>query len=246
MAGGNSAARNFADLAFVLDAGVDYSVSGGISWPGKIGQKITATVTLLRVGETEPILKVDEQLTYFGLPINIPDFSLVAEGSTSGFLEAGSYTIAFSLGIDGASIPGGSTATANFSVILGDPGGSSEPLIGGTPVDGQAGWFFSDWFGFYNTDGAPWIFHDAHGFLYRFPESSNDNMFVYDNAMDAWWWTNNAVYPFIYVFDPPADISDPAIDIDSNWVWYLEGSMSPRWFYVLTGPNEGSWLRFNP
>ncbi len=30
-------------------------------------------------------------------------------------------------------------------------------------------------------------------------------MYFYDDAMGAWWWTSRNVYPFIYVFDPPAD-----------------------------------------
>ena len=129
-------------------------------------------------------------------------------------------------------------------MTLGDLEGSSEPLIGGDPIDGATDWFRSDWFGDYNTKEAPWLFHSQHGFLYRFGESSNDNMFVYDEVLGAWWWTNETVYPFVYLFEPPADIE--GIDIDSAWVWYLELSVTPRLFRVMTGPSEGVWLSFNP
>ena len=86
--------------------------------------------------------------------------------------------------------------------------------IGGEPVDGLEGWFFSDWFGYYSTAVAPWLFHAEHGYLYRFPESTNANTYFYDNAMGAWWWTNETVYPFVYRFS------------DGVWLWYNLGTES--------------------
>jgi len=119
---------------------------------------------------------------------------------------------------------------SDIALALDDPGGSlPDPLIGGTPVDGLPAWFFSEWFGFYNTDLAPWLFHAEHGFIYRFPDSTNDSMFVYDHAMTAWSWTNESTYPYLFRFS------------DGVWLWYQEGSKGPRWFNILSTGEWESW-----
>jgi hypothetical protein len=123
------------------------------------------------------------------------------------------------------------------------PENTAEPLIGGIPVDGFPGWFLSEWFGYYSTAMAPWLYHGEHGFIYRFPGSSIASMFIYDDAMGA-WWTNETIYPFIYVFNPPAD--NAGTDVESEWLFYFEGSSDPRSFGVVTGPSAGSFLFFNP
>jgi hypothetical protein len=238
-----TSSRNYVSLEFTLPVGVDYYINGGIHWRANSLQKIAASLVLSLKGAVEPILVVDQSFPYIGA-IDIEDFSSVASGDTSGFLAAGTYTLEFSVAAVAGFVSGLNSITGDFSVTLGDLGGSSEPLIGGAPIDGFTDWYSSDWFGDYNTTQAPWLFHSQHGFLYRFGESSNDNMFVYDEVMGAWWWTNETVYPFIYAFDPPADIG--GTDIDSAWLWYDEGTVTPRWFVVLTGPNTDSWLSFNP
>ena len=91
---------------------------------------------------------------------------------------------------------------------------------------------------------APWLFHADHGFLYRDPASTNESMFIYDDAIGAWWWTNETVYPFLFVFDPPAD--NGGTDIGSEWIFYFEDSKNPRSFGVVTGAMAGSFLFFNP
>ena len=102
----------------------------------------------------------------------------------------------------------------------------NDPLIGGTPIDGVPGWFLSDWFGAYSTDLAPWLFHADHGWLYQNPGSSNQSTYIYDEAITAWWWTSQTMYPFLYRFS------------DGVWLWYLEGSSDPRLFYNLS---TGTW-----
>lgn len=133
--------------------------------------------------------------------------------------------------------------SGSISPLL-EPENLPDPLLGGTPVDGLKGWFLSEWFGAYNTTNAPWIFHAQHGFIYRHPESENESMFVYDDAMGAWWWTNETVYPFLYAFDPPSDNS--GTDIDSCWLWYFEDNSDPRSFGVVTGNDAGEFLFFGP
>ena len=58
-------------------------------------------------------------------------------------------------------------------------------------------------------------------------------MFAYDDAMGAWWYTNETIYPFLYAFDPPAD--NAGTDIESTWLWYYEDSKGPRTFVEMTG-----------
>ena len=119
-----------------------------------------------------------------------------------------------------------------------------DPLIGGTPIEGLEGWFLSEWLGEYSSEFAPWLFHAEHGYIYRYSESTHESMFFYDYAMGAWWWTNQSVYPFIYVYDPPAD--NAGTDVEDAWLFYFEGSNAPRVFGVLDGGNAGEALFFGP
>ena len=117
-------------------------------------------------------------------------------------------------------------------------------LIGGTPVDGLEDWYFSEWFGYFNTTLAPWLFHADHGFIFCTSNSTSASMYIHDDAMGAWWWTNESNYPYIYVFDPPADTA--GTDIGAAWIFYFEESKGPRTFGVMTGADAGSFLFFNP
>ena len=84
------------------------------------------------------------------------------------------------LAINGEILDPGAIAISTGSGVTPDP------LIGGTPVDGLEDWFFSEWFGYYSTALAPWLVHGEHGFIYRYPASTNESMFVYDDAMKTW------------------------------------------------------------
>jgi hypothetical protein len=111
-------------------------------------------------------------------------------------------------------------------------------------VVGLEDWYESVWLGFYNTTFAPWLFHAEHGWLYRDPLSTNADTYFYDDAMTAWWWTTESFFPSIYAFSPPADLG--GTQINSEWLWYQEGTVGPREFFILTGANAGSSLTFNP
>ncbi len=129
-------------------------------------------------------------------------------------------------------------------VTLKRDGNPPDPLIGGKPLGDVEGWYQSEWFGNYSTTFAPWLYHAEHGFIFRTPESTNASMFVYDSTMDAWWWTNEEIYPYVHAFDPPLD--NTGIDIYSAMLWYFEGSKAPRVFGVVTGSDIGEFLYFNP
>lgn len=117
-------------------------------------------------------------------------------------------------------------------------------LIGGAPVDGLQDWFFSEWFGYYNTTMDPWFFHAEHGFLFSSQGSSNANLFFYDGGMGTWWWTSESSYPYLYAFNPPADSA--GTNIGSAWLFYFEESKTPRAFSVMTGADAGAFLFFGP
>jgi len=108
----------------------------------------------------------------------------------------------------------------------------------------REGWFLSDWWGEYHATYAPWLFHAEHGFIYRSPGSTNASLYFYDDAMGAWWWTNEDIYPFIYAYNPPAD--NTGTDTGDAWLWYFEETKTPRLFGVVTGDSAGSFLYFDP
>lgn len=92
-------------------------------------------------------------------------------------------------------------------------------------LDLGSGWKWLAWFGYFSDKENPWIYHLEHHWLYPYGTSTNDLTF-YDSAMGAFWWTSQAVYPNLYRFS------------DGAWLWYLEGSSNPRWFYNY---NTSSW-----
>ena len=69
-------------------------------------------------------------------------------------------------------------------------------------------------------------------------------MFLYDDAMTAWLWTSEANYPYLYGFGIPADNAGTVAG--DAWLWYFEGTKTPRNFGVVTGAEAGNFLFFNP
>ena len=80
-------------------------------------------------------------------------------------------------------------------------------------------WRWLGWFGMYNMVSDPWVFHRDHGWLFPI-QMPDGGIFFYDVAMSRFWWTNPAIYPFLYRFgDNPA------------WLWYQKDTTKPRRFY---------------
>lgn len=92
----------------------------------------------------------------------------------------------------------------------------------------DGGWAWLGWFGFFNFDFYPWIYHENHGFLYPFG-TSTDNLVFWDAAMGSFWWTSESQYPYIYRFP------------DSAWLWYSSGTTPNRWFNNLTWGGWEQW-----
>jgi len=97
---------------------------------------------------------------------------------------------------------------------------------GATDLGG--GWKYLPWLGYFNTSFDPWIFHQEHGFLYPFPDSTGSGVYFYDSGMGRFWWTTDSLYPNVYRFGAG----------DGGWLWYLRDSVAPRQFFNFTA---GSW-----
>ena len=123
-------------------------------------------------------------------------------------------------------------------------GGTTDPILGGTPVEGLEGWFFSEWLGFYNKAFAPWLFHAQHGFIFKSEGSTDESTFIFDLSMSAWWWTNTTTYPFLFAFNPQPDSA--GTDVDTQWLFYFEETSAPRVFAIMTGSLAGQNLFFDP
>ncbi len=65
---------------------------------------------------------------------------------------------------------------------------SADPFGG---EDAGGGFLFSDWYGFYNPEFWPWIFHSEHQFQYVFPVTQGE-AFIYDLTTEDFWWTTSA------------------------------------------------------
>lgn len=139
-------------------------------------------------------------------------------GSVSTAFSSGADAYSMGLQEDGRIVLAG---THDFSIAIARYFGG----LWSTAANLGAGWHWLDWFGYFNLDNDPWIYHQAHGFLYPLGELTESVVF-WDAAMNAFWWTSDTQYPYVYRFS------------DGEWLWYQEGSSDPRWFLRLT---DGAW-----
>ena len=83
------------------------------------------------------------------------------------------------------------------------------------------GWWFSNWFGSFNTGFFPWIFHAEHAWMYIWEDSSPDEVYLFDQGSGQWLYTAAETYPNLYSFSR------------NSWVFYFEGTSGPREFVDL-------------
>jgi hypothetical protein len=100
---------------------------------------------------------------------------------------------------------------------------ASNDIFDGSPLG--SGWFYSSWFGTYNSNSYPWIYHNELGFMYVFGSDSN-NIWLYSPNL-GFLWTTSIIYPFLWS------------DRDQAWLWYERGTSNPLWFYNV---NLDQWV----
>jgi len=112
----------------------------------------------------------------------------------------------------------------------GESGYSNEVDTGfwSNAVDLGGGWRWLDWFGYFNIDSSPWIFHQHLGWLYTESTVITRPVFFYDRVL-GWISTTSSIYPWFWWFG------------DRTWLYYSEGSVSPRWFY---NNSTGTWQTY--
>ena len=104
-----------------------------------------------------------------------------------------------------------------------------EPLFVGTPVEGLEGWFFSDWYGFYNPLFSPWVFHAQHGWQYVFLTEVEGEYYIYDLECNDVLWTTPTLYPTFYSFGR------------GTFNFYFRDTINPRSFVDLE--TEDFWSK---
>lgn len=162
------------------------------------------------------------------------DFGLLWFSTGAGTLSSSHYFGFQPLGqlpADGATVTDLKTspglARSPISNTLGDggPGGSN----GGGDSDRswytgaftlEDNWHYLAWFENFKPEGRNWIYHGRHGWLYVLAEDTS-GMFLWDDALGRWLWTNRSIYPWLYAYGP-----------DRGWVFFYEnGSPGSRLFY---------------
>jgi hypothetical protein len=96
------------------------------------------------------------------------------------------------ISVDGLAYYRGQMGTAEPGPPLVDPDGFWR-----NAVDLGNGWRYLDWFGVFNIQTAPEIFHLKHGWLHAFGSDPSSITF-YDYANTAFWWTCDAACPWVY------------------------------------------------
>lgn len=91
------------------------------------------------------------------------------------------------------------------------------------------GWLRSDWFGWFNPDFEPWVFHNEQGWLRLNTTGQSENSLWYYDPSFGWIWTQSHVYPYLF-------------DASGNrwlWTWRKPYRSGERLFFDL---NTQKWL----
>jgi len=102
-----------------------------------------------------------------------------------------------------------------------------------SPWDGAtdlgSGWKNSSWFGTFNVNHYPWIFHKQHGWMYVFGNDST-SIWLWTSDM-GFLWTGSGTYPWIWS------------NTQQTWLYYSVGSNNPRYFY---NSSSHKWVAVSP
>jgi hypothetical protein len=84
--------------------------------------------------------------------------------------------------------------------------------------------WYNTWYGwFYYADNYGfWIYSCAQGFQGIWPTSTPENTYVWDDALQHWWWTGKGFFPYIYDYT------------SETWLCYVDGLCPNRSFWDYT------------
>jgi hypothetical protein len=81
--------------------------------------------------------------------------------------------------------------------------------------------WYNSWYGwFYSDEGyGDWIYSFTQGFQCAAPSAAPDSVFLWDDALQDWWWTGKNSFPYIYDFTA------------GTWLCYVGGNAPEREFW---------------
>jgi hypothetical protein len=105
-------------------------------------------------------------------------------------------------------------------------------------IEGYPNWKKENWFGSFNDQNFPWIYHSKLGWLYH-GSNTTASMYLYWPEIKKWIWTSETnVFPWIYIFDDPT--VNPA---SGQWVFLdLENETAGIPIYLL---EKGIWKQLS-
>jgi hypothetical protein len=136
--------------------------------------------------------------------------------------SATGHTYSFQVNVVDSEVPP-QNAQNPFNLTYTITVGSTTDIFAGAPLGG--GWFYSSWFGYYNSNSYPWIYHNELGWMYVFGSDPND-IWLYSPNL-GFLWTTSTIYSFLWS------------DRDHAWLWYEIGTFNPLWFYNFS---LGQWV----
>ncbi len=80
--------------------------------------------------------------------------------------------------------------------------------------------FVSPWYGSYHTDYLPWIYHQEHGWQFLFEGSAKEAVFLWDEGLQEWIFTNAETYRWIYIYGE-----------NPGWLWTFDDNTPERRFF---------------
>lgn len=127
----------------------------------------------------------------------------------------------------------GSQGIHNLSYTVGILKASLEDIdrpgnfFGSGEINGFPGWRSSPWYGNYNVDNYPWIYHDDHSWQFVSEFSSENAIFLFDLGLGEWLYLSSDTYRWMYMFGE-----------NPGWIWAF--SDNPPGIRIFQRFDDGS------
>lgn len=124
--------------------------------------------------------------------------------------------------------PGAETIRSVVNTVKGAPVTAGASTFSPAATELGGGWHSQSWFGNYFVQDSHWIYHESLGWSYVHATSSGAG-WLYLGGEAGWCWTSDSAYPFMY-----SQSGAP------TWLYYQQGSSSPRYFYDFSSSSWGT------